>query len=495
MTINIAAVDLGASSGRVILASYEIDTCKLAMQEMHRFENSIMHRNGQYSWNVEYLLENIQAGLSTIDALGIRLDSVGIDSWGVDFVLLDRYGERLGEAVSYRDERTDGVPEQIMQRISRDTIYRCTGIQFLKFNSLYQIQAVLNAQPEWLPQVEHLLLIPDYLHYRLTGNLSCEYTNASTSQLVNAQTRDWDPMLTSLLGPASKWLQPLTAPGTTLGIWTSPSGHPVKVILPATHDTGSAIVATPLEETGAAYISSGTWSLVGVERHEPLTGPSAQAINLTNEGGVDGTCRVLKNVMGLWLVQGVQKQFPELDFATLTEMAAQATPFDFLIQPNDERFLNPPCMRTAIQTYCRETGQGVPRTPAELVRCVLDSLALCYDQVLREIEVVTGEPIATLHIVGGGSKNALLNRLCADICQRTVVTGPVEASALGNIGWQLKGLGILDDLNAVRRMVRHNTSMETLYPREVSHLALQRERFAKLCTHSKQKSASTEDIV
>ncbi|NKI76105.1 rhamnulokinase [Dickeya sp. CFBP 2040] len=484
MPVNIAAIDLGASSGRVIWATYDESDGKLTMQEMHRFANGMVHRHGQDCWDIEDLLQNILQGLANIDANGIRLDSIGIDSWGVDFVLLDKHGERLGEAVAYRDERTDSVPEQIMQRMSAEAIYQRTGIQFLKFNSLYQIQAVLNAQPEWLPRVERLLLIPDYLHYRLTGKFSCEYTNASTSQLVNAHTRDWDPELVALLGQAGAWLQPLTPPGTTLGEWTSPSGYSTRVILPATHDTGSAIVATPLEGAGAAYISSGTWSLVGVERRTPLTGAEAQAINLTNEGGADGTCRVLKNVMGLWLVQGLQKQWPELDFVTLTAMADQATPFGFLIQPNDDRFLNPPCMHMAIQDYCSETGQGIPQTPAELVRCVLDSLALCYDEVLREIESVTGERIHTLHIVGGGSKNRVLNRLCADICQRTVVTGPVEASALGNIGWQLKGLGILTDLEDVRCMVRRNTPLETLFPREVPNLSEQRKRFAALCTDS-----------
>ncbi len=492
MSVNIAAVDLGASSGRVIWAQYDQIEGKLTLQEMHRFANGMVRRHGHDCWDIDGLLGNIQQGLAKIDAAGIRLDSIGIDGWGVDFVLLDQHGERLGDAVAYRDRRTDGVPERVMQRLSRDAIYRRTGIQFLKFNSLYQIRAVLDAQPEWLPQVTRLLLVPDYLHYRLTGEFSCEYTNASTSQLVNAQTRDWDPDLVALLGAAGDWLQPLTAPGSTLGVWTSPSGHPVKVILPATHVTGSAIVATPLAQSGAAYISSGTWSLVGVERRIPLTGAAAQAINLTNEGGVEGTCRVLKNVMGLWLVQSLQKLWPDLSFATLTDLAALATPFAYLIQPNDERFLNPSCMRTAIQDFCRETGQGAPQTPAELVRCVLDSLALCYDQVLRDIEGVTGEHIHTLHIVGGGSQNRLLNRLCADICQRTVVTGPVEASALGNIGWQLKGLGILADLEAVRSMVRRNTPLETLTPREVPELALQRQRFAALSAAGRAGLAQSE---
>ncbi|MCY9838161.1 rhamnulokinase [Aeromonas media] len=486
MSVNIAAVDLGASSGRVIWARYDPVDGSLSMQEMHRFANGMVHKNGHDCWEPDQLLSHILLGLEKIDAAGIQLDSVGVDSWGIDFVLLDESGNRLGDAVSYRDARTDGVPEQVWQQMPQDDIYHRSGIQHLKFNSLYQIRALLDEQPAWLDRAVRLLLIPDYLHYRLSGEFSCEFTNASTSQLVNAHSRDWDPELVALLGEGGKWLQPITAPGTLLGHWTSPSGHPVSVILPATHDTGSAIAATPLVGSSAAYISSGTWSLVGVERSTPLTGSAAQAANLTNEGGVEGTCRVLKNVMGLWLVQRLQTLWPNLSFAALVELAEQSEAFDYLIHPNDERFLNPPCMRTAIQQFCRETGQGTPQTPGELVRCVLDSLALCYDQVLAEIEIVTGELITTLHIVGGGSQNQLLNRLCANICQCTVLTGPVEASALGNIGWQLKGLGLLKDLEDVRRMVRRNTRIDTLHPREVPQLDLHRTRFAALCayTHS-----------
>lgn len=484
MSVNIAAVDLGASSGRVILARFSSTELKLTMQEMHRFSNDLVTTNGQSCWDLDELFAHVQCGLEKIDASGIVLDSIGIDSWGVDFVLVDKDGNRLGEAVSYRDSRTDLIPQQIFRRMTAEDIYSRTGVQFLKFNTLFQIQAVLNAKPTWLDKVARLLFIPDYLHYRLTGEFSCEYTNASTSQMVNADTRDWDPDVVSLLGEASNWLQPLMAPSSELGVWTSPSGKRVKVILPATHDTGSAIVATPLKDTSSAYISSGTWSLVGCERSEPLTSQAAESINLTNEGGVEGTYRLLKNVMGLWLVQRLQKMWPELDFATLTSMAEQATPFAFLIQPNDERFLNPPCMRLAIQDYCQETGQGVPQTPAELVRCALDSLALSYNQVLSEIESVTGNPISKVHIVGGGSKNMLLNRLCADICQRPVVTGPTEASAIGNIGWQLKGLGILNSLADVRHMVCHNTPLETLYPREIPNLTMLLKRFAALCAKS-----------
>ena len=305
----------------------------------------------------------------------------------------------LGLPVAYRDDRTDGVPEKVFKLIPKEEIYSNTGIQFMKFNSLYQIKAIIDQNPEWLPQVDKLLLIPDYLHYRLTGKYSCEYTNASTSQLLNAQLRDWDPALEKVLDVAANWLQPITQPGTVLGKWTSPSGHHVKVIPPATHDTGSAIVATPLSTENSAYISSGTWSLVGVESKTPVTNPEALAANLTNEGGVEGTYRILKNVMGLWLVQCLQKEFCNLTFADLASLAENAEPFRYLINPNDDRFLNPASMREEIQAFCAETNQGVPTKPSELTRCVLDSLALYYRLVFEEVESVMERPIDSVHIV------------------------------------------------------------------------------------------------
>ncbi len=271
-----------------------------------------------------------------------------------------------------------------------------------------------------------------------------------------------------------------------LGKWTSPSGHQVKVIPPATHDTGSAIVATPLSTEHSAYISSGTWSLVGVESKTPVTNPNALAANLTNEGGVEGTYRILKNVMGLWLVQCLQKEFCNLTFADLASLAENAEPFRYLINPNDDRFLNPASMREEIQAFCAETNQGVPTKPSELTRCVLDSLALYYRLVFEEVESVMDRPIDSVHIVGGGSKNKLLNRLCADISQREVITGPTEASALGNIGYQLKGLGVLADLKAVREVIKHNFIGEHLSPHPVPQLEMQWQRFLTLCSHQTQ---------
>ncbi len=495
MSINVAAIDLGASSGRVMLAKYNESSRLVKLKEVHRFPNSMIKKEGHDCWDIESIFENIQFGLNKIDEEGIKLDSIGIDSWGVDFVLLDKQGKILGLPVAYRDSRTDNVPEQVMREISRTDIYKRTGIQFQKFNTLYQVKAILNENPSWLPKVDKLLLIPDYLHYRLCGKFSCEYTNASTSQLLNAKNCDWDPELEKVIGVAANWLQPITQPGTVIGEWISPSGHAVKVIPPATHDTGSAIVARPLSSSKSAYISSGTWSLVGMESHYPVTSVEALTANLTNEGGVEHTYRILKNVMGLWLLQGLQKELSNLSFADLTSLAEDAPAFQFLINPNDERFLNPPSMQKEIQAYCEETRQGCPTLPSELARCILDSLALYYRVVIDELEEVTGRPVETIHIVGGGSKNQLLNRLCADICQREIVTGPTEASALGNIGYQLKGLNVLPDLKAVRAIIKHNFIGEHLTPESVPQLEVHWQRFLKLCAKkTSPQSEKTKEV-
>lgn len=495
MTINIAAIDLGASSGRVMLAKYTEDAKLLKLKEIHRFPNNMIKKEGHDCWDIEAIYQNILFGLNQIDADGIKLNSIGIDSWGVDFVLLDKQGEMLGLPVAYRDSRTDNVPEQVMKKVSRAEIYQRTGIQFQKFNTLYQIQALINENHEWLPQVDKLLLIPDYLHYRLSGQTSCEYTNASTTQMLNAKNKDWDAEITAAIEQASHWLQPITPPGTVIGKWISPSGHAVPVIPPATHDTGSAIVATPLTSSHAAYISSGTWSLVGIESHYPVTSKEALAANLTNEGGVERTYRILKNVMGLWLLQGLQKELSNLSFADLTTLAEDAEPFQYLINPNDERFLNPASMQKEIQAFCLETRQGCPTLPSEIARCIFDSLALFYRVVIDELEEVSGRPIDTIHIVGGGSKNQLLNRLCADICQRDIVTGPIEASALGNITYQLKGLGVLADLKAIRSVIKHNFIGEHLTPNSIPQLETHWQRFLKLCsTKTQSQSAKTKEV-
>jgi rhamnulokinase len=466
MTTYVAAVDIGASSGRIMVAAYDEMRRTVQMHEACRFENRIHQRQGRDCWDLDGLYRNILAGLGKIEQDGIDLDAVGVDTWGVDFVLLGRDGQPVGEPVSYRDHRTDGAMEAVHATIPPDEIYFRTGIQFLQFNTLYQLYALLRERPDWLAQVEHLLMIPDYLHYRLCGTAACEYTNATTTQLVNVYTGDWDRSLLARLGVPPHWLSRPVQPGTVLGHWMTPKGRAVKVIAPATHDTASAVAATPLFDERTAYISSGTWSLMGLESQYPMNSRAARACNLTNEGGVDSTFRVLKNIMGLWLIQRVRDELGRYSFADLAAAAETAEPFRYLVNPNDDRFLNPVSMIDAIRAYCRETGQGEPQQPAELARCVFESLAFLYRRTVADLEQVANRKIERIHIVGGGCNNRLLNQLTADFCQLPVDTGPSEASALGNICYQLIGLERLADLDEVRQMIGRTFCGERFLPRQ-----------------------------
>jgi rhamnulokinase len=485
MELFVAAVDLGASSGRVMLARHDAAQNTLGIEEVHRFKNGFVHRDGHDCWDIDDLVAQINTGLERIINRGITLASVGIDTWGVDFVLLDAKGQLLGQAVAYRDHRTDGVMDEVARIIPRAELYERTGIAFMQFNTIYQLVALKRENPDWLPRAETLLLTADYLHYRLCGTRSCEYTNASTSQLLSLKTNTWDVDLIKQLGLPRRWFPPLNQPGSEIGIWTSRSGQNVKVITPATHDTASAVIAAPLEDEHTVYISSGTWSLMGIESRVPYNDERALAANFTNEGGADGTYRVLKNIMGLWLVQRVRDAFPALSFDDLDAAAEQAEPFRYLINPNDDRFLNPPSMLEAIQEFCRETGQGEPQDAGAVIRCVVESLAFLYRRTLGELTSITGQRYKQIQIVGGGCKNEFLNQLCADFCELPVHTGPVEASALGNITCQLRALGQLANRTAIRQLIRKEFSGQTVLPRtENSRIADQHwGRFQNLCQH------------
>ncbi|UJR63264.1 rhamnulokinase [Dickeya zeae] len=475
------AVDLGASSGRVMLASLETETRQLTLEEIHRFSNPLRHWQGHHLWDLDELERQIRHGLETIDARGIHPVSIGIDSWGVDMVALDKQGNRLGLTYSYRDHRTDGQMAQVTAELGRERLYRQTGIQFLPFNTLYQLRALRQQEPDVWGQIAHLLMIPDYFHYRLTGQMACEYTNASTTQLLNLHSGDWDHGLLDYLGIPPNWLATPHQPGQTLGEWVAPSGRAVPVVSVATHDTASAVVATPLTDADSAYLSSGTWSLIGIESHTPLTGPAALAANLTNEGGIGGRYRVLKNIMGLWLLQRVCQEQQVTDLPALLEAAASQPGFVSLINPNDERLINPPSMSDALHELCREHDQPQPVGTVALVRCILDSLALSYRQGLLTLGALRGTPLRHLHVVGGGSRNHLLNQLCADVCQVPVLAGPVEASTLGNIGCQLIAQGDVASLEAFRRLLTDNIPLQPFIPRQDSDFADHWRRFQALC--------------
>nr|WP_196061741.1 MULTISPECIES: rhamnulokinase [unclassified Serratia (in: enterobacteria)] len=480
MTIrNTVAIDLGASSGRVMLASYQPQQQQLQLREVSRFTNRLQHRAGQDCWDLDALEGNIRQALLQLDAEGIHLDSIGIDTWGVDFVLLDAQGERVGQAVSYRDARTQGLMATAQQDLGRSNIYQRTGIQFLPFNTLYQLRALREQQPELLDRVAHLLLIPDYLHFRLTGELNWEYTNASTTQLLNIESDQWDEELLAWAGVPASWFGKPTPPGNRVGYWTSPSGQQIPVIAVATHDTASAVLATPLQDANAAYLSSGTWSLMGIESPIPVVHPASLAANITNEGGATGY-RVLKNIMGLWLLQRATQELNISDLPALIAQAAQQPACRSLVNPNDDRFINPANMCQTIQDSCRERGMPVPETAAQLVRCIFDSLAMLYRQVAQELATMHGRPLSHLHIVGGGSQNHFLNQLCADACGLAISAGPIEASTLGNVGCQLMALDAVSDIGQFRRIVAQNFPLQHFTPRDNPDFAAHWSQFQSL---------------
>ncbi|WP_318378697.1 rhamnulokinase [Enterobacter sp.] len=453
------AVDLGASSGRVMLARFDAGTGTLTLREIHRFANCLQKVDGTDCWDIDTLEAEIRAGLAKVGGEGIAIDSIGIDTWGVDYVLIDNAGARVGLPVSYRDSRTDGVMAQAQQQPGKAEIYRRSGIQFLPFNTLYQFRAQTEQQPDLTARVAHALLIPDYFSYRLTGNLNWEYTNATTTQLVNIQTHNWDQTLLDWAGVPASWFGTPTQPGNVIGHWQE-----VPVVAVASHDTASAVIASPLIDNDAAYLSSGTWSLMGFESPTPYTSDAALAANITNEGGAEGRYRVLKNIMGLWLLQRVLKEQNVSDLPSLIARTTALPACRFVINPNDARFINPENMSREIQAACRESAQPVPESDAELARCIFDSLALLYADVLGELAHLRGKPFTRLHIVGGGCQNQLLNQLCADACGITVVAGPVEASTLGNIGVQLITLGELPDIDAFREVVTSSYALTTFTP-------------------------------
>ncbi len=471
------AVDLGASSGRVMLASYHREQRTLQLREIHRFVNCLQKQDGFDCWDIDTLEAEIRTGLNKVCEEGIHIDSIGIDTWGVDYVLLDGNGNRVGLPVSYRDSRTDGVMAHALAQLGKAEIYGRSGIQFLPFNTLYQLRALVEQQPELVANVAHALLIPDYFSYRLTGQMNWEYTNATTTQLVNINSDSWDENLLNWTGASRDWFGTPTHPGNVIGHWTCPQENAIPVVAVASHDTASAVIASPLASQDAAYLSSGTWSLMGFESKTPYTSDTALAANITNEGGAEGRYRVLKNIMGLWLLQRVLKEQRISDLTALIGEAETLPACRFLINPNDDRFINPANMSAEIQAACRETAQPVPESAADLARCIFDSLALLYAEVLHELATLRGKPFSQLHIVGGGCQNHLLNQLCANACGITVLAGPVEASTLGNIGIQLVTLDELADVDQFRQVVTGNYGLTTFIPHPDHEIARYRTQF------------------
>ena len=464
------AVDLGAESGRVMAGLW--NGGKIRLEEIHRFPNGPVTLAGALRWDVLRLWTEIQNGLALAGKkFGNAIVSVGADTWGVDFVLLNKNNEMLGQPYHYRDARTNGLMEKAFKKVPRAEIFAQSGLQFMQFNSLYQLLAWKAHSPAILDAADCLLFMPDFLHWAMCGAKRAEFTIASTSQFVHPLRRNWSLPLLKKLGLPAHFLPKIVPPGTTLGkLRKSLLG--VKVVAPPSHDTASAVAGVPTANTGKAnwaYISSGTWSLMGVEVQKAALSRRALELNMTNEGGLDGTYRLLKNIMGLWLVQQCKRAFEargaKYDYAQLAQMAAKAAPLRSLVNLNDPRFLNPPDMPKAIQDFCRETRQPVPRTEGELVRCCYESLALKYGEVLASLEELTGETVEVIHIVGGGSQNKALSQFAADVCQRPVVTGPVEATALGNLLTQVRASGELSSLAEMREVIRTSSNVQRYEPK------------------------------
>lgn len=455
------AIDIGASSGRHIL--FWLQDGRMRMEEIYRFPNGMTERGGHLCWDYAALESHILAGMKRCAELGKIPVSVGIDTWGVDFVLLDGEDRILGDTVGYRDHRTDGMDEEVAKYIPPQELYAKTGIQKAIYNTIYQLMSVKLEHPDELSQAKTFLMVPDYLHFVLCGKKANEYTEASTSQLLDPVTRQWNRELIDRLGYPREMFCPIVYPGTVLGNLTedvqAKVGFDCQVIVPPTHDTASAVLAVPSNDPDTVFISSGTWSLMGVELEKPDCGEYSRKVNFTNEGGYDGRICYLTNIMGLWMIQSVKKELEQdgtsLSFAELCGLAEKAE-ISSLVPCNDNRFLSPKRMIGEVQNACRESGQAVPQTPGELARVVYRSLANCYASAISQLRDSRGKDYRTVSILGGGSNAAFLNRLTAECTGCTVYAGPGEATAIGNALAQMLGSGALKDVAEARTCVKNS---------------------------------------
>ena len=486
------AFDLGAESGRAVVGHLEDD--RLRLEEIHRFPNGPVQVLNSLHWDVLRLWSEIKHGLGlAAKTHGNDLVSVGLDAWGVDFGLLAADDTLLGNPYHYRDRRTDGMMEEAFRLVPRTEIYERTGIQFMQLNSLYQLLAMSKANSPALHAARTFLNIPDLFNFWLSGQKANEFTIATTSQCYDPRAENWAWDLLERLGiPGRIFGQSgveIVPPGTVLGplrasVAEQTGCGSLHVVASAAHDTASAVVAVPTLSEDYIYTSSGTWSLMGIEVTKPIISEKSLAYNFTNEGGVAGTFRFLKNIMGLWLVQECRREWARLGrpftYEELTQLAAEASPFGPLVSLSDSRFLPPGNMPGRIQQCCRETGQTVPQTEGQIVRCALESLALEYRLVAERLDELAGRRMPTLHIFGGGSQNQLLNQFAADATGRTVVAGPVEATAIGNVLVQALALGVVSDLSEARALVRRSFEVTTYDPRDTAAWDEAYERYLKL---------------
>lgn len=455
-----AAVDLGATSGRVILAS--VSATDIRMEEVHRFPDPILEVGGHFYWNLPSIYQSILDGLRKIAARNIPIASIGIDTWGVDFVLFGRDGGMLRLPYCYRDPHTADAPEHLFERLPREELYARTGIQIMHFNTVFQLDTLRRNRCSALEAADKILFIPDALSYLLTGRAVTEYTIASTSQLLDARTRQWDAAILAQLGLTPAAFGRMVEPGDVIGTLTEEVQRqtglgPVPVVAVAGHDTASAVAAVPAAEGERfAYLSSGTWSLMGIEAPAPVITDESYRMNFTNEGGIGGTVRVLKNICGMWLLERCRTEWPGTDYEELIAAAEKAAPLRSLINPDAPCFANPTSMTRAIADYCRATQQPVPENIGAYVRCIFESLALRYRQVLEMLRTLSPGGIDKLYVIGGGSRNDLLNRMTADATGIPVETGSAESTALGNVMVQAQRAGAVASTADMRRMIRRS---------------------------------------
>ncbi len=465
------AFDLGATSGRSVLGI--LSNGKIETKELTRFPNAIVELNGKFYWNLLGLYEHLKEGLAVCAKEGITPDSIGIDTWGVDVVPIGEDGSILGMPRAYRDPYTDGAPERYFEIVPREEVYGATGIQIMNFNTLFQLFAAVKEGYTPITKAKQVLFMPDALSYMLTGKAMCEYTIASTSQILNPRTKGWESALLEKAGLPADILPMPQMPGCVIGSLTDALANEtrigkVPVVAVAGHDTASAVAAVPAENEHFAYLSSGTWSLMGVEVKDPIITEESYRLNFTNEGGVEGTTRFLKNICGMWILEQCRKEWERdgksYSYPEIVAMAEQATPFVRFINPDDAAFANPKSMLKAIDAFCERTNQTKPQSDAEVIRLIFESLALRYCEVLEMLEKMAPFAIDVLHIIGGGAKNRLLNQYTANATGKRVVAGPAEATAIGNIMLQAIGAGAVASLAEARAIIRNSVEQEVFVP-------------------------------
>ena len=449
------AVDIGASNGRHILG--HLNDGVIELEEVHRFPNGMKNQDGSLVWDTDALYSEIIKGMKKCAETGKIPSCVGIDTWGVDFVLIDKSGRLVAPAIAYRDSRTGGMYEETFKHISEVDLYSRVGIQKVIYNTIYQLMAIKTKTPEYLDNAAHLLFMPDYLHYRLSGIKKSEYTIASTSALVNAASKTWDDEVIEKCGFPHEIFCQIVPAGTKIGSLTDKvkkeTGYDCNVIMPPSHDTASAFLAVPAKSDNSVYISSGTWSLMGVELLNPITNKASREANITNEGGYEYRYRFLKNIMGLWMIQSVHKEIGEGKSFEELAIIARESDYEGIVDVDDSRFFAPESMVNAVREVCRENGYDEPESLGDIACCIYRSLAISYAKTIKDLEALTGKKYSSINIIGGGSNNMFLNELTADVCGRTVYAGPAEGTALGNIISQMINSGELTSVKDARETV------------------------------------------